>query len=186
MNARILAGGLVGGVVLFLWGSLAHVVLPLGEIGFQPLPNEEPVVEAMRTHIPAPGLYFIPGIAPGQHGDEAAMKAWDEKAKRGPVALLVYQLRGSGAMEPAQLGIEFVSNLLIGLLAGIVLANLGGSFLLRTGLVGVMGLMSSLDILVSEWNWYKYPTDYTMAQMAIQVVGFLLMGAAAAAVIKKG
>lgn len=185
MNSRVLLGGLAGGVVLFLWGSLAHVVLPLGEVGLQSLPNEEPVVEAMRANITAPGLYFIPGIAPGQHRDEAAMKAWEEKAKRGPVGLLVYQVRGSGAMEPAQLGTEFVSNLAIGLLAGIILANLSGSFVTRTLLVGLMGLMSSLDLLVSEWNWYKFPTDYTLAQIIIQVVGFLLMGAAAAAIIKK-
>ncbi len=185
MNMRILLGGLLGGVALFAWGALAHVVLPLGMTGIQFLPNEEPVLETMRANITTPGLYFIPGIAPGQHNDEAAMKAWEEKAKRGPVGFLVYQVRGEGAMTPRQLGTEFVSNLAVGLLAGIVVASLGGSFVTRTLMVGLMGLMSSLDVLVSEWNWYKFPTDYTLAQMVIQVVGFLVMGAAAAAIIKK-
>lgn len=184
MNIRVLLGGLAGGLVLFLWGFLAHAVLPLGEVGLQSLPNEEPVMEAMRANITAPGIYFIPGMASGQHRDEAAMKAWEEKAKRGPVALLVYQVRGAG-METGEIVTELVSNLAIGLLAGIVLASLSGSFLTRTLMVGMMGLMSSLDILVSEWNWYKFSTDYTLAQIAIQVVGFLLMGAAAAAIIKK-
>ena len=185
MNMRVLWGGLVGGVVLFAWSAVAHMFTPLGEMGIQSVAKEEPVLEAMRANITAPGMYYLPGIAPGQHNDEAAMKAWEEKAKRGPVALVVYQVQLEGAMTPKQFGTEFVSNLVVGLLAGIVLANLGGSFLMRTISVGLMGAISSVDVYVSYWNWFRFPGDYTMAQVVIQVVGFLLMGAAMAAIIKK-
>lgn len=184
MNSRVWLAGLVGGVVLFVWGAVSHMALPLGEIGISSLPNEEPVMEAMRTHITAPGFYFIPGIAPGQHRDEAAMKAWEEKAKRGPVAILVYQVSGS-AMATEQLVTEFVTSVAIGLLAAMILVHIGGSLASRAMMVAAMGLMSSLDVYVSYWTWYKFPTDYTLAQMAMQVVGFLLMGAAIAAIAKK-
>ena len=38
---RLLLAGIVGGIVVFIWGAITHVVLPLGEMGIQNLPNEE-------------------------------------------------------------------------------------------------------------------------------------------------
>jgi hypothetical protein len=185
MSVRTLIAGIVGGVVLFIWGSVAHVALPLGEVGFSSSPNEDAVLEAMRANITQPGLYFLPWLGPEQRTDEAAMQAWAEKAKRGPVAFVVYQTRGEGEISPAQLGVEFGSNLLIGLLAAVVLANLTGAFAVRVVMAGLMGLMSSLDVFVSQWNWYKFPADYSLAQAFVQVVGFVLMGAAIAAISKQ-
>jgi hypothetical protein len=52
-------------------------------------------------------------------------------------------------------------------------------------MAGLMGLMSSLDVFVSQWNWYKFPADYSLAQTFVQVVGFVLMGAAIAAISKQ-
>lgn len=181
---RTFWGGLVGGVVLFAWGSLAHMVLGWGAVGIQSLPSEEPVMEAMRASIQQPGLYFFPGIAPGQENDEAAMKVWEEKARKGPAGLMVYQVTGEG-MTTRQLLTEFGSNVLIGLLAAIVVAQLAGGFGARTFAVTLMGLAASLDINVSYWNWFKFPGNYTLAQSAIEVVGFALMGAAIAAIVKK-
>jgi hypothetical protein len=185
MTARTLIAGIAGGVVLFIWGSVAHVALPLGELGFSPLPNEDALLEAMRANITQPGLYFLPWLGPEQRADEAAMQAWAEKAKRGPVAFIVYQTQGEGEISPAQLGVEFGSNLLIGLLAAVMLARMSGGVGARALMAGLIGLMSSLDVLGSFWTWYKFPTDYTLAQSFVQVVGFLLMGAAIAALSKK-
>ncbi len=184
MTGKTILAGLVGGVVLFLWGGLAHMALPLGEVGFSSAPNEDAVLDAMRANIHQSGLYFLPWNAPDKR-DEASTKAWEEKAKRGPVALIVYQTSSEGEMTGAQLGTEFGSNVLVGILAAMVLANIGGSMMARAGMAGLMGLMSSLDIYFSYWNWYKFPADYTLAQMGIQVVGFVLMGAAIAAISKK-
>ncbi len=184
MTGKTILAGLVGGLVLFLWGGLAHMALPLGELGISSVANEDPVLDAMRANIPQSGLYFLPGMAPDKR-DENSMKVWEEKAKRGPVALIVYQTASAGAMSPAQLGTEFASNIGVGLLAAIVLAGIGGGLAARTGMAGLMGLMSSLDVYFSYWNWYKFPMDYTLAQIAIQVIGFVLMGAAIAAIVKK-
>ena len=35
---RLLLAGIVGGIVVFIWGAITHVVLPLGEMGIQNLP----------------------------------------------------------------------------------------------------------------------------------------------------
>jgi len=55
---RIILAGIAGGVVLFIWGAFSHMVLPFGEIGIKSMPNEAPVMAAMRSNITEPGLYF--------------------------------------------------------------------------------------------------------------------------------
>jgi hypothetical protein len=185
MNTKTWIAGLAGGVVLFVWGSIAHVATPLGEVGISSLPNEDVVMEAMRANITQPGLYFFPGLAPGQERDEAAMKAWEEKATRGPTGILVYQLRSEGALPPRLLVVEFASNVLVGVLAAVVLAQVSGSLAMRATLAGIIALIGSVDILGSYWNWYKFPAAYTLAQASVQVAGYLLMGATIAAIAKK-
>jgi hypothetical protein len=46
-----------------------------------------------------------------------------------------------------------------------------------------MGLAAAIATNVPYWNWYGFPTNYTVAYMTIQVVGYLLAGLVAAAVL---
>jgi hypothetical protein len=174
---------LVGGIVLFVWGSIAHLATPLSQVGIRSMPNEDAVMETMRANLSEPGLYFFPGIA--GNADEAAMKAWEEKAMRGPTGIMVYQVRSEGALPPRLLINEALSNVLVGLLAAVVLAQISGGLAFRAVMAGVIALIGSVDIYGSYWNWYKFPTDYTLAQTVILVVGYVLMGATIAAIAKK-
>jgi len=183
MNAKTWIAGVVGGIVLFIWGSIAHVATPLGSTGISSMPNEDAVMDAMRANITQPGLYFFPGIVGNQ--DEAAMKAWEEKAKRGPNGIMVYQLRSEGALLPSLLITEAVSNIIVGLLAAIVLSQIAGSLAFRASMAGLIALIGSVDIYGSYWNWYKFPTDYTLAQIVVLFIGYILMGATIAAIAKK-
>jgi hypothetical protein len=185
MNAKTLIAGVAGGIVLFLWGSVAHLATPLSQVGIRSMPNEDAVMDAMRANITQPGLYFFPGLAPGQESDAAAMKSWEEKAMRGPAGIMVYQVRSEGALPPRLLINEAISNIIVGLLAAVVLAQIGGGLAFRAAMAGLIALIGSVDIYGSYWNWYKFPTDYTLAQTAILVVGYVLMGATIAAIAKK-
>jgi hypothetical protein len=35
MTKKILLAGLVGGIVIYIWGIISHIVLPLGMVGIQ-------------------------------------------------------------------------------------------------------------------------------------------------------
>lgn len=184
MNAKTILAGVVGGVVLFMWGGIVNMATPLGHAGFRGIPNEDAVIDVLRANITQPGMYFFPWVDASQHGDEAAMKAWEEKATRGPAGILIHQIHGE-PLNARLLGVELASNIVVGLLAALVLAQIAGSLAWRTLLAGVMGAMASADTLASYWNWYKYPGEYVLAQATIQIAGFLLMGAAIAAIAKK-
>jgi hypothetical protein len=48
---RILLAGIIGGIVMFVWTSIAHMALPLGEAGINKIPNESAVLGAMQGNI---------------------------------------------------------------------------------------------------------------------------------------
>ena len=192
MTRKILLGGLVGGIVVYIWGIVSHIVLPLGEVGIKQLPNEEMVVTVMRENIKDPGFYFFPGMeqSAGMSKEEqkAAMQKWEEKYRLGPDGILIYHHQGQNQMMPKQLIIELLSNIAGALVAAFLLAKaVGGlaSFGSRVLFVLLLGLFASLAIDISYWNWYGFPGSYTLATIFDQVVSWGLAGFVLGAIIKR-
>ena len=181
---QVLIGALLAGIAVYTWETVAHVVLPLGATGVQALPDEDPVIEAMRAAIPEPGLYLIPGIDMAASPTEAELEAWQARYEAGPMAFLVYRPDGGQAMSPAQLGIQFAIDLLAALVAALVLRRTTGSYLGRATLVGLIGVFSWLVGDVPHWNWYRFPSDFTGAAAIIRIVGWTAAGLVLAAVVK--
>jgi hypothetical protein len=48
---RILLAGMLGEIVMFMWTSIAHMALPLGEAGINEIPNKPVVLSAMQSSI---------------------------------------------------------------------------------------------------------------------------------------
>lgn len=180
---RIVIAGVVGGLIVFVWSFVAHMVLPLGEIGFDSLPNDEPVVSALQASVPESGLYFFPGFP--NHRDATAEEeaAFMERVRRGPWGLVVYNAEGAEAMSPGQLLNEFLTGTIAALIAAWVLGLVGGGYGRRALLVAMLGLFGFASIMLSYWNWYGFPTDYVLANGVTEVVGWLLAGLAMAKIV---
>lgn len=190
MTKRIVLVGLVAGIAMFVWTSAAHMLLPLGATGVQEIPNEAPVLAAMQSSIGnLHGLYLFPGFGLGANPTmkqlNAAMPEHDKKLATSPSGLLIYFPPGRPGMTGGQLGAEFANELVEALLAVFLLSltQLRG-YGARVGFVFVVGLISALPTNVSYWNWYGFPGNYTVAYIAIQVIGFLLIGLIAAGMVK--
>jgi hypothetical protein len=189
---RVILGGIVAGLVVFVWGFVSHVLLPLGTIGIKSMPAENAVLSAMRDHLKEPGFYFFPGMpAPATMTNEQrkeAQERWAEEIRRGPRGILVYHPSGTEPMSTRQLGGELLTNLLGGLVAATLLsmaAGALGAFAARLTFVTLLGLFASLAIEMSYWIWYGFPTDYTVAQIADQVVSWFLAGLTLAVIIRR-
>jgi hypothetical protein len=146
----------------------------------------------MRDHVPESGLYFFPGWEhrPDMTAEEqaAAQQRHQEKMSAGPAGILVYQAHGNPGMTPQALGTEFASNVGCALVAAILLAMAAGSlpsYLARLFFVTLMGLLPGLAQDASYWNWYGFPTDFTLAAIAGNLIGFFLMGLVIAALVRK-
>ena len=59
---RVIIAAVVGGVLLFFWGFVAHMLLPFSEKAMKPVPNETAVLEAVRGNVTENGVYFIPYV----------------------------------------------------------------------------------------------------------------------------
>jgi heme exporter protein D len=182
MTKRIFFAGLLGGLAMFVWSSVAHVALPLGQTGIKEIPNEPAVLSAMHTSLgEAPGMYAFPGMGQGQ----ADMKQYAQKLAANPSGILIYHPPGAQQLTAGQLVTEFLTELIESLLVVFLLAQTRlSSFAARVGFVVVAGVAAALVTNVSYWNWYGFPTSYTAAYMAIQIVGFLCVGLVAGAMIK--
>jgi len=89
MTKRVFLAGLLGGIAMFIWTSLAHMVLPLGDAGIKEIPNEQGVLSAMHSSLgEAPGLYFFPGTGLGPDATmqqkRAAMDQYGQKLAVNP------------------------------------------------------------------------------------------------------
>ena len=102
MTGRIVLGGIVGGIVLFMWGVVWHTVLEFGDTGIHGFPDEEAVMSVLEEGIPEPGMYFFPywdhSIEMDTEEAKAAMNAWEEAYEAGPIGLLLYRPTGVAPM----------------------------------------------------------------------------------------
>src|SRR5437867_1267888 len=96
---KIFLTGILGGIVMFVWTSIAHMALPLGETGIREIPNESAVLSAMQSNIgEQTGLYIFPGTGVGKNATRQekneAMKRMPEKTATNPSGLLMYHAAG--------------------------------------------------------------------------------------------
>jgi hypothetical protein len=188
---KILLAGILGGIVMFIWTSIAHMALPLGEAGIREIPNEKDVLNVMQTDIgEQSGLYFFPGPGlgpnPTRQQKSEAMKRVEEKLATNPSGLLMYHPPGTPFAFGKSLGIEFVTELLESILAVFLLSQTRiPSFGGRVGFVFVAGILAAIATNVSYWNWYGFPAVYTASYISIQIIGFLCVGLVAALVLRK-
>lgn len=168
MYARpVFWGGVIGGIVLFLWGGISHMALPWAKQWVLPFPDPPAAVETLKTLVPQNGTYYDPhgyflAAAPLPDGS-------DKSAKMG-----------------GTLASEFVTNLLVGmLLAGLLVAFRARTLSRLALLSATMAIAASLDVHMSYWIWYGFSWKFTLLAIVDLVIGWFLAGIAIAWVLRK-
>jgi hypothetical protein len=190
MSTRVLLAGILGGIVMFIWNFVAHDLLPLGEMGVRLIPNEDAVTSVLQTNLgDTSGFYVFPsgGLTPGatREQKEAAMKKAEEQMAAGAGGVLIYRPKRIFNF-PKRLGIEFSTEMIESLLAVFLLAQTRiTSFGGKVGFILTAGVLAAIATNVPYANWYGFPKTFTLAQMIMTVVSFLLVGIVAALVLRK-
>ncbi len=188
---RILVAGIFGGVVMFVWTSVAHMALPLGEAGINEIPNESAVLSAMQGSIgDKTGLYIFPGLGVGKNATREekneAMKQMQQRIAANPSGILMYHPPGRPFGFGKSLAVEFSTEVLQAILVIWLLAQTRiGSFAGGVGFVLIAGILAAITTNVSYWNWYGFPGVYTASYVLIEIVGFFLVGIVAALLLRK-
>jgi hypothetical protein len=170
---KVLLPGILGGLLVFVWSFVSHMILHIGAIGFKTIAtNEDAVLTAMKSNIQEPGLYFMPGHDMSREPTAEEMR----KYETGPTAFLVYHPTGEKAMSPGQLTRQAVFHILGGLIAAFIISTTVASLTTRGMMVMLMGLFAWLATNAPYWNWYRFPADFTIGQGVDRVIGWLLGG----------
>jgi hypothetical protein len=183
--ARILIGGILGGIAIFLASFITHMLTPLGAAGLNSVPADDAVQRSLKANMPAAdGLYFFPAGDPNKMSDPILQAEWTAKNKQGG-GLIIYHPNGSPEFGPKPLLLELASNILIALLAAFIVSLTSASFAQRIILVTLLGVISWGSISLSYWNWYGYPRNFILAEGVDQAFGWLLCGIVLAVVFRK-
>lgn len=190
---RTLVAGLAGGIAMFAWASIAHIVLPVSGAGIQEIAKNEPaLLELMHATLgESSGFYLYPGMGvkagAGAAERNAAMQGYDQKLAVNPSGLIIYHPPGEKALTAGQMVSEFLTELLEALLAVFLLSQTRLSTIgARAGFVALAGVLAAMPTNLSYAIWYGFPGSYTAAYMAIQIAGFGVAGIAAALVLRSG
>jgi hypothetical protein len=187
---RILLAAVLGGIAMFIWSSIAHMALPLGQAGIKEMPNEQPVLSAMQAGLgQTSGLYMFPGMGVSSDASRqqrnAAMQQYGQKLAANPSGLLIYHPPGAPALTPGQLVTEFLTELAEALLLAILLSQMRvTSFGSRVGLTVVIALVGAITTNIPYWNWYGFPLSYTLPYACTQIIGYLIAGIVALSILK--
>jgi hypothetical protein len=180
---RIIVAAIVGGLVVFIWGALAHMATPLGAMGISVLPDSARELEKF-TAVPASGMYFFPGMDMKRKPTPEEQKAWEAKIVAGPSGLLIINKGPGEAMSPRQLGGELATNIIAALVAAILVSMMIGSWLKRAFAVALLGVFGVVSVLLSYWLWYGFPGAFVIGQTVTEVVGWFLAGLVIAKIVK--
>jgi len=177
--------GIAGGILMFVWTSVAHVATPLGQTGFSRIPDQTPVLAAMHNSIgDKSGLYFFPWV---DMKSKTAMADEVAARKANPSGLLLYHPPGEAAeMKPQTLLFEFVKEAIAALIAAFLLSLTAiAGYAARVGFVSLIGFAAAITTNVSYLVWYGFPFDYTLAYGFIDFFGYVAAGLAIAAILRK-
>jgi hypothetical protein len=165
---RTVIAGILGGIAMYVWASLAHGLTPLSTIGLQTIPNEAAALDRMHANLgDKPGLYAFPA----QAMKDPAVMAHE------PSGLVAYSPPGSGGLTPARLVTEFVLELIEAILVAFVLVTVAATFRARFMAAVGIGLIAAMATNFSYWNWYGFSLSYTYANAFIELVKFAVAGA---------
>jgi len=190
---KVLIGGFLGAVIMYVWSFIAWGVIPLHDSTMRNVANEDSLIVVMRSTMNAKTIYVFPGKpqpTPEMTAEqkEATMKAWEQKYQRGPTGMIIYDPYGSSPMMPSQLAVGFIICFISAALAGWLLARstaITSGYLARVMYCGVLGIFVSVVAHLTYWNWMGFPLDYTIAIMVDVIIGWILAGLGIAAVVKE-
>jgi len=189
MEKRVILSIVVGSIVVFLVSSIWHMATGLGQVGIQNLPNEDAMLSAMRGSIHSSGLYFFPAMDGGATGskERASQAGYLEKYKTGPTGILIYHPGGQELAFGKLLTVQFLTGLAGAMLLALVLVMTADAtkFLKRSLLVLAISLFAAVIYEIPYWNWYGFPTSYTLAHAAGWIVSWSAAGLAMAAMIRR-
>jgi hypothetical protein len=188
MRQSLALGGILGGLVLFVWGTVSWMVLPWHLMTLQKFTDEAAVAGILSLTAPQAGVYILPNPHkhdPGltQEQKKAAEEEGHRRMMRGPFMFASVSLSGVRDLKSA-LVTSLLGNILAALLATWLLLKTSGlGYLGRAGFLVLVAMTAAVIDYLPNWTWWTFSTSYTAVAFADLLIGWLLAGLVMAKVV---
>jgi len=181
VKQSLVLGGLLGGLALFVWGSISWMVLPWHLMTLEKFKDEATVAQALSANASVSGVYLLPNV----HKHDPGMTEEQKKAEeaegmkrmiQGPSMFAAVSLAGAGNMGHPLL-ITLLTNILSALLATwMLLKTTGLRYLGQVGFVMLIALTAAIIAYLPDWTWWRFSTNFTAVGVADLLIGWFLAG----------
>lgn len=153
---RLLLAALVGGLLVFAWGSISWMVLPFHDETIHLFPGEQDEVDAFFSRVTESGLYHYPGM----EGDRAEIEA---RRAAGPVVskMIVYP-DGTESGMAVKLGIVLLIHTGGALILAMMIKGMrqgGAPFLACVVVGGLFAVFAVAAAMMPNQLFWDYPRE---------------------------
>ncbi len=171
---RLLMGGIVGGIIAFMWGAVSWMALPWHGPALLKFTDEQAVIKVVHENAPVAGTYLLPNPSGGLH----------QKDYTGPMLF--------GAVRPVSvspsdrsyylrgLGSEMLGALLLTWLL-MTLPRMSYWARVRTGIF--VALVGAAMSYVPDANWWGFSRSYTTLKVVDAVAAYTFASLAIARIV---
>jgi hypothetical protein len=164
MGKALMKGGFLGGLTMFLWGTVSWAVLPWNRANIRTFVDEKAVADVVLANAPVRGVYVLPRF--DRSTKDPAM---------GPQMFVAFDERSPGSRARPMGG-----GLMIQILGGFCLAWLLIKAQLgywgRVGSATAAGLFAGVVSDLPHWNWWSFSNGFTIASVVDRTLAGFLAG----------
>lgn len=183
-TGRIILGGILGGLVMFVWGNVSWLLLPWHMATMSSLENEGEFMQQLRPMVEEREVYYFPAM-PLKWEDEE----YDNFARThrdGPVGMLIVA-PGGDPMPNSMFAVGFLTNLACATMLSVLLAFAAPNLPLyqsRVAFCAVAGVLAGSIAYIPLWNWMHHAGAYCLVNGADIALACAFSGLVVAAIVK--
>jgi hypothetical protein len=186
MIKRLIAGGIVGGITLFMWGFVSWVILTWHFDTLRHDSGVTAVVEDIEDHLPETGVYYFPPM-PTMRPDKAEMEAYMELHESGPSGMIFYTAEHLDPMPPRRLLLGFIVDIGAATFATLLLIVALPSlpkYWGRVVFVAALGVFAIFAVRMVDGVFHNLPIRWTVNLTLDTAISWVLTGLVLAAIVR--
>lgn len=186
MTKRVIISGVIGGIVFFMWGFVSWAVASWHNDTIVSHAGITAVIDDAEAHLPGTGVYYFPPM-PDDHEDQAAMDAWEQAHREGPIGMLFWRPDGMEPIAPSTLAKGLLLDVAMAMIAAVLLCLALPSlpsYGVRVCYVAGIGVLAAMATRFTDAIFMAFPGRYTMGQAIDGIVGWVFVGLVLAMIVK--
>lgn len=186
MSKTLVRGAVIGGLVVFIWGIISWMVLPIHKHCFKKFSDESWVAEVISKNAPEDGIYVLPNTF--SYTDQTSRKEIDRGIRmleEGPFMFASVRSGGIEKMGMVPLLVALITQMIgAWIVTWMLMQTKGLKFKKQVAFITLFGIGVGVLSQLPNWNWWKFSGSYTFAIFLDLAIGWFLAGLAIAKINK--